>query len=107
MKYLDIIEKKEDKLQFFSTGEVRYIGQILSHNFDYNGGYEYTKIWMGDLGKDKISIKVSQNGLVFIKFNVEDSDLLKDIEVKHGKCSLDESEAVLYAGVLTILTKFK
>jgi hypothetical protein len=106
MKHLDIIEKKENKLQFFSTGEIRYIGQILSHNSDHNG-YEYTKIWMGDLEKEKINVKVSENGLIFIKFNVEDSDLLKNIEVKHEKCSLDKSEAVLYAGVLTILTKFK
>lgn len=105
MKELTIIDKSTDL--FFSTGEIRYIGQALEHKIDSNNGYEYTKIWVGSLKVENINAKISDNGLVFIKFDVDESSSLKDLEVKHNKAIVEKTEAILYEGVLTILTKLK
>lgn len=104
MKKVDIIEKKKDNFAFLTLGETRYIGQILVHK--YIDDYEYTKIWVGNIPKDRISIKMGDNALFFVKFDVEDNELIKNLEIKHERSFDDYVEAVLFDGQLTIFTKY-
>lgn len=105
MKNLTIIDKNDGN--FFTNGELRYIGQVLEHKLDSNNGYEYSKIWVGSIKAENIYAKISDNGLIFIKFNVGESSSLKDLEVKHNKPIIEKTEAILLYGALTILTKLK